>query len=170
MSLEPVGYPDQIRFTIEIMSLSYYSHSGHTACRRIGFITMDMDRGLISVWTLLVLTALALHTADCSSQNLTEDDEATSSSRDVHSPIPVFTPPPGWVLGSDHSNAAVVLEVFLDLACPDSARTWPMLHDLREAYLDEDLRIIVHTYELPYHRNAYTLSQVGTNTHTMRFI
>ena len=120
-----------------------------------------MGRRVVGVSGPLVLIALALGIANCSAL----DDEETSSSPEVHSPIPVLTPPPGWVLGSNHNNAPVVLEVFLDLVCPDSARAWHMLHQLREDHSDEDLKIIVHTYELPYHRNAYTISQVGSLSH-----
>ena len=120
-----------------------------------------MGRRVVGVSGPLVLIALALGIANCSAL----DDEETSSSPEVHSPIPVLTPPPGWVLGSDHNNAPIVLEVFLDLVCPDSARAWHMLHQLREDHSDEDLKIIVHAYELPYHRNAYTMSQVGSLSH-----
>ena len=162
--LNAVSYHhDKIRFINVIRSSISHRHRVDTAHYRIGQTFTNMGRRLFSVCGQVVLTVLAMAAADCpgcSSFVLTPDERAMSSSPEVRSPIPVIAPPPGWVLGSEHSNAPVVMEVFLDLVCPDSARAWTMLHELRQAYTNEDLKIVVHIYQLPYHINAYTISQV----------
>jgi len=82
---------------------------------------------------------------------------------DISGPIPIQAPAPGWALGQAPNElprpATVVFEVMLDLACPDSYAAWMDLKQLRQTYGAGDLAILIHIYELPYHRNAWVLSK-----------
>merc|ERR1719435_281335 len=83
----------------------------------------------------------------------------------VQAPIPILASPPGWSLSYQNGTAAtphpsaIVVEVMLDLVCPDSNLTWHVMKRLREEYEPKDLTVVIHMYALPYHRNAYILKQ-----------
>lgn len=60
-------------------------------------------------------------------------------------------------------GAHVVLDVFVDLMCPDSRTVYPVMKQVAENYAPEDLQLRFHVFPLPYHRNAYIMAQ-GTLT------
>jgi hypothetical protein len=57
------------------------------------------------------------------------------------------------------AGAPVVIDVFIDLMCPDSKAAFPTLLKLTDHYGAETLRLAVHSFPLPYHRNAYLAAQ-----------
>ena len=57
-------------------------------------------------------------------------------------------------------GAQVKLEAFLELNCPDSSYSWPILKELQENYGPENLEVVIHHVPLPYHRQAFICTQV----------
>jgi len=58
---------------------------------------------------------------------------------------------------SGPADAALQLEAYVDLLCPDSAGAWPKMKELKQHYGD-DLNLIVQIMELPYHRNTHEMA------------
>eukprot|EP00752_Nemacystus_decipiens_P007425 g6638.t1 len=58
------------------------------------------------------------------------------------------------------SGAATKVEVYLDLACSDCARTWPILSQVVEAY-GHQAEFLYRLFPLPYHRNAFTAAKAA---------
>jgi protein-disulfide isomerase len=67
---------------------------------------------------------------------------------------------PAWSKGAN--NAAVVLEEFADLACPQCAKVTPILHEVRSSYGDK-VKLIFRQFplEIPAHKNAYDASRAA---------
>lgn len=53
------------------------------------------------------------------------------------------------------------LSAFYDLLCPDSRASWPVIKAVAEHYGSLMLQTRVHTFPLPYHRNAFLANQAG---------
>lgn len=70
--------------------------------------------------------------------------------------IPIPQRPDGFAMGS--FDAPVVLDVHLDLLCPDSKATWPNLLAIKGKYTSK-VTVVHHTFPLPYHRNAFLAGQ-----------
>ncbi len=100
----------------------------------------------------------------------------------ISSQIPVPPRPDGFTLGS--LSAAIVIDAHLDLLCPYCAQAHPTLSALTQHYtqvrclghiaraacsslppshttLQEQLRVVYHSFPLPYHRNAFLSSQAS---------
>lgn len=63
-----------------------------------------------------------------------------------------------WQLLVLTSNA-VVEQGFLDLQCPDSKASWPVVKQVLAAYSGE-LAFTFHLFPLPYHHNSFFMAQV----------
>ncbi len=59
-----------------------------------------------------------------------------------------------------HRSSKVVIDFYVDLVCPDSARAFPTLQDVVAHFSGEDLAVFLHQFPLPYHRNGHLLAQV----------
>jgi len=77
---------------------------------------------------------------------------------------PVLTQPPIPSKYSGHPRGSpdgqVLLEVFYDHLCPDSKASWPTMKQVL-SYYGNKLDFYVHTFPLPYHRNAFYSTQAG---------
>ncbi len=72
--------------------------------------------------------------------------------------IPSPTRPSGFTLGDP--GALLRLDAFLDIQCPYSAKCWPTLMDVREAYAETDLSITSHLMVIANHRQAWDISRL----------
>jgi len=54
---------------------------------------------------------------------------------------------------------SVVLEVYVDLLCPDSRDTWPTLEEVTSYYGADKLRFVVHLFSLPAIHNSFFANQ-----------
>lgn len=69
---------------------------------------------------------------------------------------------PGFVYNGGDADAPVQLEAFVDLTCPDSRDAWPVFTRIADSYGAHRLRLTVHLFPLPYHRNAHIAAAVST--------
>jgi len=58
------------------------------------------------------------------------------------------------------SSAAIHMDVYLDLACPDSKAAFPVLKQVADNY-GSRLRLKLFIFPLPYHRNAHLAAIVS---------
>lgn len=58
------------------------------------------------------------------------------------------------------SSDVTQLSAYYDLVCPDSRSSWPGVKAAAQFY-GSDLQVRVHTFPLPYHRNALLANQAG---------
>jgi len=60
-------------------------------------------------------------------------------------------------------SSPILFEAFFDLLCPDCAAAWPNIKQVLAYYnqpnTPSNLRFYLHTFPLPYHRNAYFAAQ-----------
>jgi protein-disulfide isomerase len=75
----------------------------------------------------------------------------------ISAQIPIPSRPDGWGVGGP-ADAHVVVEMFLDLLCPDCKAAWPTVLQLIQAY-GTRIHFRIHTFPLPYHTNAFVVSQ-----------
>uniref|UniRef100_M1CV47 Uncharacterized protein n=1 Tax=Solanum tuberosum TaxID=4113 RepID=M1CV47_SOLTU len=69
--------------------------------------------------------------------------------------------PDGFLYGGDGKidiTKSIVIEAFLDPVCPDSRDSWPPLKKALHHY-GSRVSLVVHTFPLPYHDNAFTTSR-----------
>jgi len=71
---------------------------------------------------------------------------------------PIPTRYPGHAIGP--TDAPILMEVFFDHLCPDSAAAWPTMQQLF-GYYGNNMRFVVHIFPLPYHHNAFKAAQAG---------
>jgi len=71
--------------------------------------------------------------------------------------IPIPSRPDGYGVGGP-ADAHVVVEMFLDLLCPDCKASWPTVLQLIQAYGNR-IHFRIHTFPLPYHTNAFVVAQ-----------
>lgn len=57
------------------------------------------------------------------------------------------------------STDTILIEAFFDPVCPDSRDAWPPLKQAIHHYPDSSISLIVHTFPLPYHDNAFVTSR-----------
>ncbi|KAI3797013.1 hypothetical protein L1987_39702 [Smallanthus sonchifolius] len=57
------------------------------------------------------------------------------------------------------STDTVLIEAFYDPVCPDSRDSWPPLKQAVDYYGPAVVSLIVHTFPLPYHDNAFVTSR-----------
>lgn len=68
----------------------------------------------------------------------------------------------GFVYGDSRKQFnpnTVMIEAFLDPVCPDSRDAWPPLKQALDLYGPHRVSLVVHTFPLPYHDNAYITSR-----------
>lgn len=80
---------------------------------------------------------------------------------------PIPNRPLGFVYKNASHAAPVHIDVFLDLACPDSKRCFPVLKQVADMYTDRSVRVKFLIFPLPYHRNAHIAAIVSTCVHFM---
>ena len=71
--------------------------------------------------------------------------------------VPIPSRPDGYGVGGP-ADAHVVVEMFLDLLCPDCKASWPTVLQVIQAY-GTRIHFRIHTFPLPYHTNAFVTSQ-----------
>lgn len=81
---------------------------------------------------------------------------------------PIPNRPDGYASPSGgDGNSPVVMDIFVDLLCPDSAAVWPTIGAVISSYKGQ-VRLVTHLFPLPYHTWAFLFSQgafvVDTNT------
>lgn len=64
-------------------------------------------------------------------------------------------------------DAPVTLVAFLDYECPFCARVWPTLDELRRAYPEAKLRIVVKHNPLAFHRSALPAAHAAQAVHLL---
>ncbi|CAD5123498.1 DgyrCDS11840 [Dimorphilus gyrociliatus] len=82
---------------------------------------------------------------------------ATLGNEVINPVIPVPRRRPGVIL-SENTLAKKVLvdfEVFLELNCPDSKVTWPVLKRVAQDFAPKGVRLTVNQFALPYHQYGY---------------
>eukprot|EP01100_Stratorugosa_tubuloviscum_P006559 TRINITY_DN281_c0_g4_i1.p1 TRINITY_DN281_c0_g4~~TRINITY_DN281_c0_g4_i1.p1 ORF type:complete len:213 (-),score=99.42 TRINITY_DN281_c0_g4_i1:216-854(-) len=62
---------------------------------------------------------------------------------------------------SGNANAKILWEAYFDLECPDSAQSWTTVKKVLTTYNENQLRLIVHLFPLPYHFYAYTTARAS---------
>ena len=72
--------------------------------------------------------------------------------------IPVPTRQSGFTLGDP--GAPLRLDVFLDIQCPYSAKAWPTLMALCDAYPNAELSVTSHLMIIANHRQAWDVSRL----------
>jgi thiol-disulfide isomerase/thioredoxin len=75
----------------------------------------------------------------------------------VSAQVPIPSRPDGYGVGGP-ADAHVVVEMFLDPLCPACKATWPTVLQLIQAY-GTRIHVRIHTFPLPYHTNAFVVSQ-----------
>jgi len=75
----------------------------------------------------------------------------------VSAQIPIPSRPDGYGVGGP-ADAHVVVEMFLDPLCPSCKAAWPTTVQLVQAY-GTRIHFRIHTFPLPYHTNAFVVSQ-----------
>lgn len=71
---------------------------------------------------------------------------------------PIPSKPDGYTYKGD-ASANVVLDVFIDLMCPDSRAIYPVMLQLADHYDPSDVQLNFHIFPLPYHHNSYLTAQ-----------
>jgi len=71
--------------------------------------------------------------------------------------VPIPSRPDGYGVGGP-ADAHVVIEMFLDLLCPDCQASWPIALQVIQAY-GTRIHFRIHTFPLPYHTNSFVASQ-----------
>lgn len=76
---------------------------------------------------------------------------------EINPVIPVPRRRPGFVLSQDilAKKILVDFEVFLELNCPDSKATWPVMKRVAKDFAPKGVRLTVHQFALPYHQYGY---------------
>ncbi|XXQ30125.1 Thioredoxin-like fold domain-containing protein [Plasmodiophora brassicae] len=91
--------------------------------------------------------------------------------RTAEGQAPIPARPDGWAVGPP--GAPVVVDMFLDLMCPDCRADDPIITQLARHYGDR-VRIVYHVFPLPYHRNAFAMAQlahyIGNRLNTTGFL
>jgi protein-disulfide isomerase len=71
--------------------------------------------------------------------------------------VPIPSRPDGYGVGGP-ADAHVVVEMFLDLLCPDCKAAWPTVLQVIQ-YYGTRIHFRIHTFPLPYHTNAFVVNQ-----------
>lgn len=80
----------------------------------------------------------------------------------VHLTTPVPRKPPGFVYKYGNvSDVPVHLDVYVGPLCPDSARAFPTMLQVADHFGPNKLRLRMHMFPLPYHRNAFLVCMVS---------
>ena len=74
--------------------------------------------------------------------------------------IPIPNRPLGFQYGKE-GTSKIQLDAFLDLACPYSKKSFPVLKEVADHYGVTNLRLNVVLFPLPYHRSAFIAAQVS---------
>lgn len=74
--------------------------------------------------------------------------------------ITIPSKPGGFWYSKDSGDAnSILVEAFFDPLCPDSRDAWPPLREAIHHYGTPEISLVVHTFPLPYHDNAYLSSR-----------
>lgn len=80
--------------------------------------------------------------------------------------VPIPHRPLGLVYKNAPSSAPVHIDVFIDLACPDSKAAFPVMKQVADMYTNKTVRLKFLIFPLPYHRNAH-LSAIVSSTSSL---
>lgn len=83
----------------------------------------------------------------------------SSNSDPINSPIAVRSTTPGFRHLGVEPRPQVLLEIFIDLNCPDSLAGWPIVKDVQAHYGNDVVDLVLQQVPLPYHRNGFLSSQ-----------
>lgn len=76
--------------------------------------------------------------------------------------IPIPKRPLGFVYNFGSANAPIDFDVYLGPLCPDSATIFPIIMKVADHYGQNTLRLRIHLFPLPYHRNSFIVA-MGTH-------
>lgn len=81
----------------------------------------------------------------------------TVGNNEINPVIPVPKRRPGFVLSEDTLAEKILVdfEVFLELNCPDSRATWPVMKRVAKDFAPKGVRLTIHQFPLPYHQYGY---------------
>ncbi|KAL1533370.1 hypothetical protein AAHA92_33260 [Salvia divinorum] len=77
--------------------------------------------------------------------------------------------PDGFWYGETAEEEKVLIEAFFDPVCPDSRDSWPSLKQVVQEFASR-VRLVVHTFPLPYHDNAFATSRALHITNKLKNI
>ncbi|KAJ8313102.1 hypothetical protein KUTeg_010475 [Tegillarca granosa] len=72
--------------------------------------------------------------------------------------IPIPKRPLGFVYNGGEADAPVHLDVYMGPLCPDSQMAFPTITQLAISYGPKTLRLNIHLFPLPYHRNSFLVA------------
>jgi protein-disulfide isomerase len=72
-------------------------------------------------------------------------------------PIPIPRRPSGFVQGA--ANALLQIEVFIDIQCPFSAKTWPTLMAVSDHYGTEKVQLRIEMLSMANHRQSWDVTR-----------
>lgn len=75
--------------------------------------------------------------------------------------VPVPNRPLGFYYSKANGEPTVNIELYLDLACPDSKVALPVMKQVADQYKAENVQLKIFIFPLPYHRNAFTAAIVS---------
>ena len=74
--------------------------------------------------------------------------------------IPIPKTPLGFIYNFGSANAPVYFDVYMGPLCPDSAAVLPTIMKVADHYGQKTLRLRIHLFSLPYHRNSFIVAMV----------
>jgi len=74
---------------------------------------------------------------------------------DISPEIPILSTTPGIRFRPAETKPSVMLEIFIDLNCPDSQQQWQVVKAVQAHYGTDKLDLVVQQCPLPYHRNSF---------------
>ena len=81
----------------------------------------------------------------------------------VTAQVPIPHRPLGFIYKNASSSAPIHIDVYLDLACPDSKHAFPVMEQVAD-YYKQSVRLKVLMFPLPYHRNSHFAAIVSVST------
>lgn len=78
----------------------------------------------------------------------------------VYGQIPIPNRPLGYTYGVGSMSAAIQVSGYLGPLCPYSKEAFPTLTKVADHYGPQTVRLTIHLFPLPYHRNAFLAAKV----------
>ncbi|KAJ8312989.1 hypothetical protein KUTeg_010362 [Tegillarca granosa] len=74
------------------------------------------------------------------------------------SQIPIPKRQVGFVFNGGHADAPVHLDAYMGPLCPYSRQAFPTITQLAAEYGPDKLKLTIHLFPLPYHRNSFLVA------------
>lgn len=74
--------------------------------------------------------------------------------------IPIPKRPVGFVFNGGDADAPVHLDAYMGPLCPYSRQAFPTIVQLASLYGPDTLKLTIHLFPLPYHRNSFLVAMV----------